>query len=216
MATRRRCSPTASASPIASSPRANRYARWALAQGVAQGRHRLPADAEPAGIPGALARRHAGRRGGGAAQHQPGRPRSRIASTSSSPRHIIVAAELLGVRHRARLHLAGNARSGCMARPTPISPRIDREVDALRRRRWRPPSAAAHHRGPRALHLHVGHHRPAQGRQHQPLPADAGEPRLCRRDGHAADDRMYDCLPLYHTAGGVVGDRRCWSTAARW
>ncbi len=38
--------------------RANRYARWALQQGVGQGRHRLPADAEPAGVPGGVARHH--------------------------------------------------------------------------------------------------------------------------------------------------------------
>ena len=30
-------------------------------------------------------------------------------------------------------------------------------------------------------------------------------------------DRMYDCLPMYHTAGGAGGDRRgAASTAARW
>ena len=38
--------------------RANRYARWALAREPAQGRDRLPADAEPAGIHGGLARHH--------------------------------------------------------------------------------------------------------------------------------------------------------------
>ena len=66
--------------------RSNRYARWALAAGLAEGRYGLPDDAEPAGISGAVARHHARRWRGGAAQHQPDRARrSHIASTSSRP-----------------------------------------------------------------------------------------------------------------------------------
>ena len=29
-------------------------------------------------------------------------------------------------------------------------------------------------------------------------------------------DRMYDCLPMYHTAGGVVATGALLVTAARW
>ena len=60
--------------------------------GPAQGRHGLPDDAEPAGIPGAVARRHARRRRGGAAQHPPHRRRAR-------PLHQCREAE---ARHRRR------------------------------------------------------------------------------------------------------------------
>ena len=31
-----------------------------------------------------------------------------------------------------------------------------------------------------------------------------------------ASDRMYDCLPLYHTAGGVVATGALLFGAARW
>ena len=66
-------------------------------------------------------------------------------------------------------------------------------------------AADAHHRGPRALHLHERHHRSAQGRQHQPLPPDAGDPRLLPAPwAREPTDRMYDCLPMYHTTGGVL------------
>ena len=36
------------------------------------------------------------------------------------------------------------------------------------------------------IHLYLGHHRPAEGGQGQPLPAHAVEPLVCRHDGHAA------------------------------
>ena len=143
--------------------------------GHRQGRHRLPADAEPARIPGDLARRHPRRRRGGAAQHQPDRARrSPIASTWSTPKHIIVDAELLAALQSAQPHLTANAKIWLHGDAAADLPRIDREIEGLSGDAARGQRAPrAHHRGPRAVHLHVGHHRPAQGRQHQPLPADA-------------------------------------------
>ena len=122
-----------------------------------------------------------------------------------APKHIIVAAELADAFATARPQLKSPAEDLAAWRRRASFPRIDREIeglpgDAAHRRRAR----RAHHRGPRALHLHLRHHRPAEGREHQPLPRDAGEPRLRRRDGHQPTDRMYDCLPMYHTAGGVL------------
>ena len=189
-ATRRRCCPTASASAIASSPSARtaiRAGRWAESR---QGRGRLPADAEPAGIHGDLARHHARRRRRGAAQHQSDRPlarplhrhRRRPSTSSSRPScssRSDTARPLLQEQRR---------RSGCTATAQPKYPRIDRAIEALSGGRLAAARAPpAHHRGPRALHLHVRHHRPAQGRQHQPLPRDARLLWLRRRDGHARD-----------------------------
>ena len=173
-ATRRRCSPTARASPTRARARSNRYARWALEQGIAQGRHGLPADAEPAGIHGDLARHHPRRRRGGAAQHQSRpAPRSPIASTSSRPSTSSWRPSCShALETRAAAPHRRRRRSGCTARPTADFPRIDREIErcpaTISRHRER---RAADHRGSRALHLHLRHHRAAQGRQHQPLPA---------------------------------------------
>ena len=49
--------------------RSRRYARWALDQKLAKGQDGLPADAEPAGLYGDLARHHRGRRRRLAHQH---------------------------------------------------------------------------------------------------------------------------------------------------
>ena len=141
-ATRRRCSPTASASAIASSPRARTaIARWALAQGIQQGRHGLPDDAEPAGIPGALARHHAGRRRGGAAQHQS--DRAALAhcinvvsrSTSSSRPNCSTRCDRARPHRRRRRNLAAWR---CRRQFRPHRPR----GRCAARRRARRPSAA--------------------------------------------------------------------------
>ena len=105
--------------------------------GHPQGRHHLPADAEPAGVPGDLARRHAA----SAAWWRCSTPisparRWRTASMSVKPLHIVVAAELLAcARQHARGSSAATRRSGCTAMPTRITPRIDHAVDRLSGRR---------------------------------------------------------------------------------
>ena len=186
--------------------RSNRYARWALGAGRRQGRHGLPADAEPAGIPGDLARHHPRRRRGGAAQHQPDRPGAR-------PLHQRGRAE---AHHRRRRDAAGAAigaaaphverqRSGCTATPPPTC----RASTA----RSRPAPANALADGERraltiedrALFIYTS------GTTGLPKAANINHYRLMLAT-HAfaavmntrASDRMYDCLPLYHTAGGVL------------
>ena len=90
--------------------------------GPAQGRHGLPDDAGPARIPGAVDRRHPGRRRGRAHQHPPDRPGAGAQHQHGEPE----------AHHRGRgiVRVAGDVRactlpatprSGCTARPAPIS-----------------------------------------------------------------------------------------------
>ena len=58
---------------------------------------------------------------------------------------------------------------------------------AFRRRPRRLGADAGHDRRPRALRLHVRHHRPAEGGDRQPFPADELDPLVRRHDGDAAD-----------------------------
>ncbi len=104
-----------------------------------------------------------------------------------APKHIIVAAELADGFATARPLLKTSAEDLVARRERRVPAHRPRDRRPARRSRS-PPSErrGADHRGPRALHLHLRHHRPAQGRQHQPLPRDAGELRLRRRDGHAS------------------------------
>ncbi len=204
-------------------PRARRALEPLCALGAgarpAQGRHGLPADAEPAGIPGDLARHHAGRRRRGAAQHQPDRHGAR-------PLHQRRRAQAHHRRRRAVRSLATARASHHHQRRQDLAARRRRRQLPAHRPRGRGPSRRrargrgpphAHHRGPRALHLHVGHDRPAEGRQHQPLPRDAREPRLRRRDGHArrATACTIACRSITPPAAWSR-PARCWSTAARW
>ena len=152
----------------------------------AQGRHGLPANAGPAGIPRDLGRHHARRRRGRTPQHpsRPG-PRWPIASmpsprsTSSSPRNC-------SHRWRARALMSpATRRSGCTATPRPIFPHRSRDRWPFRHRRRGLRSSCPVHRGRRALHLHIGHYGSAESGQHKSLPVDACEQRLRRRHGYA-------------------------------
>ena len=133
-ATRRRCSPTArrfSYRELAA--RANRYARWALAQGIAKGDtvcllmpNRPEFLALWLGITrvgGVVALLNTNLTGHGArALHQ-----HRAARSTSSSRPSCSSAS----QTRAAASHGQRRRSGCTATPTPTSPRIDREIDAL-------------------------------------------------------------------------------------
>ena len=129
----RRCSPTARASAIArlasarTAMRAGRCARRPR-----KGRHRLPADAEPAGIHGGLARHHPRRRRHRAGQHQPDRAvarplhRHRLAEARhrggracSRPFDDRPAADRRPRRRSGRTARAGDTRRASIARSTP-------------------------------------------------------------------------------------------------
>ena len=103
-----------------------------------------------------------------------------------SPKHIIVAAELFGSLESARA-AHHRRRADLAARQCRRQFRAHRPRDRRPFRR-RPPGVRCsrpHHRGRRALHLHLGHDRPAESGQHEPLPRDAREQRLRRRHGYA-------------------------------
>ena len=177
--------------------RANRYARWALELGVAHGRHGLPADAEPARISGDLARRDADRRHRRAPQYQPRRRRARPLHQyrRAQAHHRGGGARRAPSRARAPRHRPSSRASGCTALRARRARARDARLPAHRPRHRAPVgraaerrrAAAGHHRGPGALHLHVGHHRAAQGRQCQPSPPHDVEPLVRRHDGYAPE-----------------------------
>jgi hypothetical protein len=144
------------------------------------------ADAEPAGVRRDLGGARQARRHGGADQHQPDGPRPparhRRGRRQARDRGLRVPDQLRHARGRrpvagARRHGAGRGGGPAGRRPGPRR-RAGRAVrrSAARRRAGR----AARRRRP-LLHLHVRHHRPAQGRA--PL-----APALLH-DGHGAAHR---------------------------
>ena len=98
------------------------------------------------------------------------------------------------IKTRGRIHLDQRPRRARAAqdpgedlvawRERRISAPRPRDRKPCRRSACRRRAASAQHRGSRALHLHIRHHRPAQGGEHQPLSGDAGLFRLCRHHGH--------------------------------
>ncbi len=170
--------------------RSNRYARWALAQGIAKGDTvclLMPNRPEFLAIWIGITRV-----GGVVALLNTNLVGKALAHCINvvEPRHIIVDADMLPPLQSAQAYLTSNAKSCAKiwlhGNAVANLPRIDREIEgffgASARGRRAP---RADDRGSRAVHLHVGHDRPAQGRQHQPLPADARDPRVRRRHEHA-------------------------------
>ncbi len=122
-----------------------------------------------------------------------------------SPKHIIVAAELLASLEGARPHIAGDARIWLHGDAAANLPRIDREVDALSGDELAAGDRRALTIEDRALYIYTS------GTTGLPKAANMNHYRVMLAS-HAfagvmdtrASDRMYDCLPLYHTAGGVL------------
>ncbi len=104
---------------------------------------------------------------------------------------------------RARAGICRAARtSGCTA--AAIRPRIDREIERFRRRRCCP-SERRTSRSPTARSIYTS------GTTGLPKAANVSHRRLMQWSYWFAglmntgpDDRMYDCLPMYHRVGGVV------------
>ena len=117
-------------------------------------------------------------------------------------------AKVLDRRRPLRRCVLGRREGDRRCRPTPVRGRRGRRLPPLRRPRRRPADHAArgpHRRGGDALH--VGHHRPAEGRAAPAPPADPDEA------GHLTgvplhvfgiqphDGNVHICgSPLYHTA----------------
>jgi fatty-acyl-CoA synthase len=122
-----------------------------------------------------------------------------------APKHIVVAAELFEPLESARPHITGDAKIWLHGDAEANFARIDREVDGLPG-----DDLAAADRRPlniedRALYIYTS------GTTGLPKAANMNHYRVMLAS-HAfagvmdtrASDRMYDCLPLYHTAGGLV------------
>jgi fatty-acyl-CoA synthase len=121
-----------------------------------------------------------------------------------APKHIIVAAELAEVFATARPLLKSGAKVWSHGDGTEF-PRIDRAVDAQSGDRLAPSERAALTIEDHALYIYTS------GTTGMPKAANINHYRVmlasCAFAGvmdTRATDRMYDCLPMYHTAGGVV------------
>jgi fatty-acyl-CoA synthase len=185
--------------------RANQYARWAMANGVAKGdavcllmTNRPECMAVWLGIT---------RAGGVAALINTNLTGASLAHCINivEPRHIIASAELREALAGAQSQLTGSAQIWVHGESDLGDQRIDSAADAM------PTDAIpARERRPltiedRALFIYTS------GTTGMPKAANINHYRLMlAAHGFAgamnaqATDRMYDCLPMYHTVGGVV------------
>ena len=189
--------------------RSNRYARWALAQGVGKGDTvclMMPNRPEFLAVWLGVTRV-----GGVVALINTNLTGMALAHCVNvvNPKHIIVAAELLEPLQAARMHITSGAtlwlHGDADADTNADLPRIDRAIDGLSGDKLaaadRPPLTIED----RALYIYTS------GTTGLPKAANVNHYRMMLAS-HAfagvmdtrASDRMYDCLPLYHTAGGLV------------
>jgi fatty-acyl-CoA synthase len=186
------------------SERANRYARWALAQGVAKGDCTcLLMPNRPEYLAIWLGITHIG---GTVALLNTNLTGASLAHCINlvSPRHIIVASEFADAFSDAQPHLAVNATVWLHGKDGAF-PRIDREVDALSGARLSPEERRALTIEDRALFIYTS------GTTGLPKAANVNHYRLMLASHGFAGamdtrptDRMYACLPMYHTTGGVL------------
>ena len=215
--------------------RAHQYARWALDQGIGRGDTvglLMPNRPEYVAIwlgitsvGGGVALLNTQARGPGLAH----------ALAVVAPRHVIVAAELVDVLTSAGADATGAAKIWVHGRGADAYARIDAEIachagDPLDARA-RPPVTIEDP----ALYIYTS------GTTGLPKAARVSHFRLMQWSHWFAglmdlspDDRMYDCLPLYHSVGGVVAvgaplaagasvaigrrfsARRFWDDVVRW
>jgi len=183
--------------------RTNRYARWALAQGLAKGDTvclLMPNRPEYMAI--WLGITHAG---GAVALLNTNLTGPSLAHCIDlvSPRHIIAAEALAPALARAALVL--KSRPQVWLHGGGSEPRVDRTIEA-----FSDDPLSANERPPltiedRALYIYTS------GTTGMPKAANVNHYRVMLASlGFAgvmatrASDRMYDCLPMYHTTGGVV------------
>jgi fatty-acyl-CoA synthase len=185
--------------------RSNRYSRWALAQGVNKGDTvclLMP------GRPEFLALWVGVTRVGGAVAllntNLTGMALAHCINVVS-PKHIVVAAELYEALETARAHIAGDATIWLHGDADANFARIDREVDALAGDELAQADRRTLTIEDRALYIYTS------GTTGLPKAANMNHYRVMLAT-HAfagvmdtrASDRMYDCLPLYHSAGGLL------------
>jgi len=187
------------------SERSNRYARWALAQGLGKGETiclLMP------NRPEFMALWLGVTRVGGVVAlvntHLTG-PALAYCIDVVHPRHIVVADVLLAQFDTARAHITSDAKLWLHGEADANLPRIDREVDALPGDRLTDGERRRLTNEDRALYIYTS------GTTGLPKAANVNHYRLML-GSHGfsgvmdtrASDRMYDCLPMYHFAGGVV------------
>ena len=185
--------------------RSNRYARWALAQHLRKGDTvclMMP------GRPEFLAAWIGITRVGGVVAlintHLTGTALAYCINVVS-PKHIIVAAELFDLLDGARAHIAGEGKIWVYGEPDASLPRIDRALDDVGGDNLAAAELPALTIEDRALYIYTS------GTTGLPKAANVNHYRVMLASYAFAgvmdtrpSDRMYDCLPLYHTAGGVV------------
>jgi fatty-acyl-CoA synthase len=187
------------------SERANRYSRWALEQGISKGDTlclMMPNRPEfmalwlgVTGIGGVVALINTHLTGAALAH----------CINIVAPRHIVVAADLFEFFETARDQIGADARVWLHGDADANFARIDREVDAFSGA----PLTASERRPltieDRALYIYTS------GTTGLPKAANINHYRVMLASHAFAgvmdtkpSDRMYDCLPMYHTVGGVV------------
>ena len=185
--------------------RSNRYARWALAQGVGKGETiclLMPNRPEYLALWLGLTRI-----GGVVALLNTNLPGPSLAHCIDivAPKHIIVAAELIDAFLRTKPLLKTSPRIWLHGEAGGDLARIDREIAALSGDALAPSERRPLTIEDRALYIYTS------GTTGMPKAANVNHYRVMLACfGFAgvmdirASDRMYDCLPMYHTAGGLV------------
>jgi fatty-acyl-CoA synthase len=185
--------------------RSNRYARWALAQGLAKGDTvclLMPNRPEFMAIWLGVTRA-----GGVVALLNTNLAGAALAHCINvvEPKHVIVGAEFAASFAAARPQLATNAKVWLHGEDGADLPRLDREVEGLAGAALAPGERRALTIEDRALYIYTS------GTTGMPKAANINHYRLMLAShGFAgimdtrASDRVYDCLPMYHTVGGVL------------
>jgi fatty-acyl-CoA synthase len=186
--------------------RANQYARWALAQGVKKG------DAvclfmlnRPEYFIFWLGLTRMGAVVALINTNLSGTPLAHCV-TIVKPKHVIVAAELLGAYRTAQSQVTGDPKVWTYGANDAGLARIDEAVAKFDGGRLSETERAKLTIEDRALFIYTS------GTTGLPKAANINHYRLmlathgfCGAMGVKPTDRMYDCLPLYHTNGGVLG-----------
>jgi fatty-acyl-CoA synthase len=185
--------------------RANRYARWALANGIRKGdvvcllmQNRPEFMALWLGVT---------RIGGVVALLNTNLAGLALAHSINvvNPRHVIVAAEMLPAFQTAQPNITSDAKMWLHGEAAANFPRLDREIDNHAGQTLSGEERRALTIEDRALFIYTS------GTTGLPKAANINHYRLMLAT-HAfagamdtkSTDRMYDCLPMYHTSGGVL------------